>query len=131
MSWLDYFRRRRPAPPVTVTRGDDVAVFVPAADAMTLQMELGRGGWSSRIFEDPARTQWDGLIRNLPVAVVVRPGVDPAPIAKALAARDALKGVPLVVCGAGADASAGLSVPTERVEDLVRALDALRESWSD
>jgi len=131
VSWLDFFRRRRPAPPVTVTRGEDVAVFVPPADAMTLQMELGRGGWNSRIFHDPALTAWDGLIRNLPVAVVVRPGVAAAPIAKALAAREPLMGVPLVVCGADADASAGLSVPTDRVEDLVRALDALRESWDD
>lgn len=130
MSWLDHFRRRRPAPPVTVTRGEDVAVFVPAADAPTLQMELGRAGWNSRIFDDPGQTPWDGLIRNLPVAVVVRPGVDPAPVAKALAAHDALKGVPLVVCGADAASSGGLAVPTDRVDDLVAALDALRGSES-
>lgn len=129
MSWLDYFRRRRPAPPVTVTRGEDVVVFVPSSDAIRVQFELGRSGWNSRIFSDPSQTRWDGLIRNLPVAIVVRPGVDPTPVAKALAAHEALKGVPLVVCGLAAHAAAGLSVPTDRIEDLVRALDALRDSW--
>lgn len=114
---------------MTVTRGEDLAVFVVAAEAASLQMALGRGGWNSRIFHRCDDRVWAALVRNLPVAVVVRPGIDASPVARGMAAHDGLRGVPLVVCGPDADAGPGLSVPSIRPEELVRALDNLRASW--
>lgn len=105
-------------------------MFVPEGDPTPLQMALARSGWNSRVFVELDERIWPGLIRNLPVAFVVRPGVDPERVAKELAAHAQLRGVPLVVCGDVPPGVPGLPVPSDSITDLAEALDALRDSWS-
>jgi hypothetical protein len=101
VSWLDrLFRRPAAPPPVTVTRGDDLAVFVAPGEGATVQMALGRAGWNSRVFERLSEGMWAGLIRNQPVAFVIHEGAaSPERIHAAVRARAALDGLPVLYVG--------------------------------
>ncbi len=127
MGWLDLFRRRRDERPVNTTGGEDVAVFAVPAEHHDLQRALGRGGWNSRMFSSPVESVWAGLERNVPVAIVVRAGVDEGAVRAGVAARAGLRGVPVVTCGERTGEE-GLHVPTSRAEDLIAALDALERA---